>query len=308
MPDPSILVTGASSSRPFARSRRKLDAVRARTDPQPRRQDRLGPGSGWASGTRCVARWPSLGYPTGDIEVERFLDPQDWQRMGMERGTPFALAHRFFQTGPFRAGTSTTRCRGWCSSVRGRAGRGGSRWCCCRAGWPPTGSTRWHGRADDRRIGVRQIGVWQGRTRPAGVCTGRADRYCRRLNRRYGTTYYWSTCLLPRDQRPHVHAVYGFCRYADDIVDDLGSTASPEKRRECSGLCSATGSSPTSSVVRRTISVLDAVVDTVQSLRHRRRPASGGSSTSMDMDFTSPDLRDVRRAPGVHGRLCRRHR
>jgi 15-cis-phytoene synthase len=45
---------------------------------------------------------------------------------------------------------------------------------------------------------------------------------CRRLNRRHGTTYYWSTYALPRIKRHHVHALYGFCRYADDIVDDLG--------------------------------------------------------------------------------------
>jgi len=45
---------------------------------------------------------------------------------------------------------------------------------------------------------------------------------CRRLNRRYGTTYYWSTYVLPRVKRHHVHALYGFCRRADDIVDDLG--------------------------------------------------------------------------------------
>ena len=45
---------------------------------------------------------------------------------------------------------------------------------------------------------------------------------CRQLNKRHGTTYYWSTYALPRAKRPHVHALYGFCRYADDIVDDLG--------------------------------------------------------------------------------------
>jgi phytoene synthase len=45
---------------------------------------------------------------------------------------------------------------------------------------------------------------------------------CRRLNKRYGTTYYWSTLVLPKVKQHHVHALYGFCRYADDIVDDLG--------------------------------------------------------------------------------------
>ncbi len=54
---------------------------------------------------------------------------------------------------------------------------------------------------------------------------------CRQLNRRYGTTYYWSTHLLPPVKRHHVHALYGFCRYADDIVDDLGSTAPPAQRQ-----------------------------------------------------------------------------
>jgi len=48
---------------------------------------------------------------------------------------------------------------------------------------------------------------------------------CRQLNKRHGTTYYWSTYALPRVKRHHVHALYGFCRYADDIVDDLDGTA-----------------------------------------------------------------------------------
>ena len=48
---------------------------------------------------------------------------------------------------------------------------------------------------------------------------------CRRLNRRHGTTYYWSTAVLPAVKRHHVHALYAFCRRADDIVDDLGPAA-----------------------------------------------------------------------------------
>ena len=54
---------------------------------------------------------------------------------------------------------------------------------------------------------------------------------CRRLNRKHGTTYYWSTQLLPLVKRHHVHALYGFTRCADDIVDDLGSTATVDERR-----------------------------------------------------------------------------
>lgn len=47
------------------------------------------------------ARLEVCGYPT-DIEVEALVDPTDWEAMGLERGAPFALSHRFFQTGPFR--------------------------------------------------------------------------------------------------------------------------------------------------------------------------------------------------------------
>ena len=36
------------------------------------------------------------------IEVEQMTTPLDWQAQGMEQGAPFASAHTFFQTGPFR--------------------------------------------------------------------------------------------------------------------------------------------------------------------------------------------------------------
>ncbi|WP_190059403.1 phytoene/squalene synthase family protein, partial [Streptomyces echinoruber] len=45
---------------------------------------------------------------------------------------------------------------------------------------------------------------------------------CRRLNARHGRTYFLATRLLPPDRRPAVHALYGFARRADDIVDHLG--------------------------------------------------------------------------------------
>ncbi|MDQ6782222.1 MAG: phytoene/squalene synthase family protein [Actinomycetota bacterium] len=57
----------------------------------------------------------------------------------------------------------------------------------------------------------------------AGPTLEESYRRCRELNRRHGTTYYWSTFLLPAVKRHHVHALYGFCRYADDLVDDLGA-------------------------------------------------------------------------------------
>jgi phytoene synthase len=44
---------------------------------------------------------------------------------------------------------------------------------------------------------------------------------CRRLNAEHGKSYYLATLLLPAHKRPHVHALYGFARYADDFVDSL---------------------------------------------------------------------------------------
>jgi phytoene synthase len=47
---------------------------------------------------------------------------------------------------------------------------------------------------------------------------------CRRLARRRGATFYWATRLLPAVKRHHVHALYAFCRCADDIVDEGQAT------------------------------------------------------------------------------------
>ena len=54
---------------------------------------------------------------------------------------------------------------------------------------------------------------------------------CRELNKRYGTTYYWSTKVLPRVKQHHVWALYAFCRYADDIVDDMGPAPVEERAK-----------------------------------------------------------------------------
>ena len=58
---------------------------------------------------------------------------------------------------------------------------------------------------------------------------------CRRLNAEHGKTYYLATLLLPPAKRPYVHALYGFARYADEIVDDLQSTLTDEQKAEWLG-------------------------------------------------------------------------
>ena len=55
---------------------------------------------------------------------------------------------------------------------------------------------------------------------------------CKRLNALHGKTYFLATLLLPKAKRPFVHALYGFARYADEIVDDLASELSIEEKAE----------------------------------------------------------------------------
>lgn len=64
-----------------------------------------------------------------------------------------------------------------------------------------------------------------GRTLDAAGITDPAlrDAYetCRKLHAKYGRTYYLATRLLPPSKRPHVWALYGFARYADEFVDSF---------------------------------------------------------------------------------------
>ncbi len=103
MADPSFLVTNPShSDASLAPAGRQgyyvlfptpnLDADLDWTELGPRYRDEV------------VRTMESRGYVGfGDaIEVESVTTPLDWQARGMERGAPFAAAHSFGQTGPFR--------------------------------------------------------------------------------------------------------------------------------------------------------------------------------------------------------------
>jgi phytoene desaturase len=110
MPDPSLLVSVPSIDEPsmapdgcsvlyVLEPTPNLDGIVDWTVERPRARDQL------------AAKVAALGY--GDaIDVEMIVDPLEWQRQGMERGTPFALSHRFFQTGPFRPSNIDKRAPG----------------------------------------------------------------------------------------------------------------------------------------------------------------------------------------------------
>lgn len=55
---------------------------------------------------------------------------------------------------------------------------------------------------------------------------------CRRINATTGRTFYLATLLLPRAKRPAVHALYGFARYADEIVDRFDASLSTAQREK----------------------------------------------------------------------------
>ncbi len=55
-------------------------------------------------------------------------------------------------------------------------------------------------------------------------------RVCKQLHRQHGTTYYYATMTLPVVKRHHVHALYGLCRYADEVVDAFTDEATAQRR------------------------------------------------------------------------------
>ncbi len=111
MPDPSMLVTSPTVSDPSLAPDGRVSLYVLEPTPN------LDGAVDWTAERdrlreRLIARVASFGYPTSAVEVERFVDPTDWERQGMERGTPFALAHNFFQTGPFRPNNVTKKAPG----------------------------------------------------------------------------------------------------------------------------------------------------------------------------------------------------
>jgi phytoene synthase len=54
---------------------------------------------------------------------------------------------------------------------------------------------------------------------------------CRRLQLRHDPSYYWATRRLPAEVRPATHALYGYVRIADQIVDGPDRLPTPSARR-----------------------------------------------------------------------------
>lgn len=51
---------------------------------------------------------------------------------------------------------------------------------------------------------------------------------CRRITKRYGTSFYFATQFFPREVREGIYAIYAFARIPDEIVDDPNLTDADE--------------------------------------------------------------------------------
>jgi phytoene desaturase len=109
MSDPSFLVTTPTLTDPSLApaGRQSYYALFPSPNVDPRR-----PGIDWTRERdryrdRIVQTLERRGYPGfGDaIECEHLVTPADWRAQGIAAGAPFAAAHSFGQTGPFRSPT-----------------------------------------------------------------------------------------------------------------------------------------------------------------------------------------------------------
>ncbi len=89
----------------------QADLLRARAGAEPagrrpRRGDLAQKGLGQRYGDQLIATLEARGYVGfgAGIRTSRVITPADWEAAGYAAGTPFAEAHTFGQTGPFRPG------------------------------------------------------------------------------------------------------------------------------------------------------------------------------------------------------------
>ena len=64
--------------------------------------------------------------------------------------------------------------------------------------------------------------AWSGELPSHPVSLEQARRYCESLARTHYENFSVATFLLPRRLRPHFYSVYAYCRWADDLGDEIG--------------------------------------------------------------------------------------
>ncbi|MFC5993391.1 phytoene/squalene synthase family protein [Pseudonocardia hispaniensis] len=123
---------------------------------------------------------------------------------------------------------------------------------------------------------------------------------CRELNAVHGRTFFLATRLLPAERRPSVHALYGFARHADEIVDDLrDGRCTADRAAQLDALAVSLGTALDGGPAAHP--VLAAVADTVRRYDIERRHFTDFlASMRMDLHVTDyPTYADLARY--VHG-------
>jgi squalene synthase HpnC len=89
---------------------------------------------------------------------------------------------------------------------------------------------------------------------PCGVAAARA--YCRHVATSHYENFTVASLLLPRSLRPHFHAVYAYCRWADDLADETGGRAAELLawwRRELDAVYAGEPTHPVTVALRETV-------------------------------------------------------
>ncbi|MBI4464951.1 MAG: squalene synthase HpnC [Acidobacteria bacterium] len=64
--------------------------------------------------------------------------------------------------------------------------------------------------------------AWTGQLPETTPSLERASQYCQRLAETHYENFHVVTRLFPQPLRPHLYAVYAYCRWADDLGDETG--------------------------------------------------------------------------------------
>ena len=213
----------ADRVRPDRRARRLDRPLRARTGAQPVA------GIDWRARGRPDAGAPAR-VPRGRRLPDRrpveelLVTPVDWARPGPAPRHAVRAAPHFRSPARSARRTSTAARPGLVFVGSGRCRAWASRWCSSRQARRRAGEEYAGARAPVPRVVARERPL-----RP----TSTADPLWRGLlalrgdHAQHGTTYYWGAGAPARESRHHVHALYGFCRHADDIVDLDGPDRCP---------------------------------------------------------------------------------
>jgi squalene synthase HpnC len=71
------------------------------------------------------------------------------------------------------------------------------------------------------QVDLDRYGPANSRAPAASLAESRA--YCQGLANRHYENFHVASLLLPRALRPHFHAVYAYCRWSDDLADEIGN-------------------------------------------------------------------------------------